>query len=220
MDTGPLAELFRRTLDHVSRAEAEAKLQEMHKIIGFAPAILQIVMNNDSGAVELATRQAAVIYLKNLINTSWNDERETSTALDSAVAMAKREPKWSIHEQDRALIRENLVRACVDSSHESALQLQLSVCILVVSRSDFPGRWPQLVDAVSVYLQTPEPRAWSGALLALYQLVKNYEYKKKEDRGPIYDAFNLLFPQIYQGKYVLVDRGRNMICKFSTNHGP
>lgn len=204
MDPAPLAEFFRRTLDPVTRAESESKLQEMHKIIGFAPAILQIVMNNDSVTVDLATRQAAVIYLKNLINTSWNDEREPATALDSGAVIAKREPKWSIHEQDRALIRENLVRACVDSSRESALQLQLSVCILVVSRSDFPGRWPQLVDAISVYLQTPDPRLWSGALLALYQLVKNYEYKKKEDRAPIYDAFNLLFPQIYEARDVLM----------------
>ena len=197
MEPAPLVELFRRTLDPATRAESESKLQEMHKIIGFSPAILQIVMNNDSGSVDLATRQAAVIYLKNLINTSWNDE-EPSTTLDSAAAIAKREPKWSIHEQDRALIRENLVRACVESSRESALQLQLSVCILVVSRNDFPGRWPQIVDAVSVYIQTPDPHLWSGALLALYQLVKNYEYKKKEDRAPIYDAFNLLLPQIYQ----------------------
>ena len=210
MDLAPLAELFRRTLDPTTRAEAESKLQEMHKIIGFAPSILQIVMNNDSSNVDLATRQAAVIYLKNLINTSWNEDKEPSTALDSAAAIAKREAKWSVHEQDRALIRENLVRACVDSSRESALQLQISVCILVVSRNDFPGRWPQLVDAVSVYLQTPDPRLWPGALLALYQLVKNYEYKKKEDRAPIYDAFNLLFPQIYQASEKIILRLVNM----------
>ena len=36
MDPAPLAELFRRTLDPTTRAEAESKLQEMHKIIGFA----------------------------------------------------------------------------------------------------------------------------------------------------------------------------------------
>ena len=31
----------------------------------------------------------------------------------------------------------------------------------------------------------------------LYQLVKNYEYKKKEDRIPLHEAMNLLLPQIY-----------------------
>jgi hypothetical protein len=37
-----------------------------------------------------------------------------------------------------------------------------------------------------------------GALLCLYQLVKNYEYKKCEERKPLSEAMNLLLPQIYQ----------------------
>jgi hypothetical protein len=39
---------------------------------------------------------------------------------------------------------------------------------------------------------------WLGALLCLYQLVKNYEYKKCEERKPLSEAMNLLLPQIYQ----------------------
>ena len=50
----------------------------------------------------------------------------------------------------------------------------------------------------SIYLQTPEPENWPGALIVLYQLVKNYEYKKKEDRTPLHEAMNLLLPQIYE----------------------
>ena len=48
----------------------------------------------------------------------------------------------------------------------------------------------------SIYLQTPAPEHWPGALTVLYQLVKNYEYKKKDDRAPLNDAMNLLLPQI------------------------
>lgn len=40
--------------------------------------------------------------------------------------------------------------------------------------------------------------AWNGALLCLYQLVKNYEYKKADERAPLTDAMNLLLPMIYQ----------------------
>lgn len=39
---------------------------------------------------------------------------------------------------------------------------------------------------------------WSGALLALYQLVKIYEYKKADERTPLTEAMNLLLPMIYQ----------------------
>lgn len=64
-------------------------------------------------------------------------------------------------------------------------------------KHDFPGRWPQVVDKVSLILQNPEPSGWLGGLLCLYQLVKNYEYKKAEERGPLRDAMQLLLPQLY-----------------------
>lgn len=39
---------------------------------------------------------------------------------------------------------------------------------------------------------------WNGALLCLYQLVKNYEYKKADERTPLTEAMILLLPMIYQ----------------------
>ena len=39
-------------------------LFQLHKIIGFGPLVLQIVMGQD---IELPVRQAAVIYLKNMV---------------------------------------------------------------------------------------------------------------------------------------------------------
>ena len=93
----------------------------------------------------------------------------------------------------RALIRDNLVEANVRATE--VLRVQLSICISMVIKQDYPGRWPQIVDKVSIYLQNPDPVAWPGALAALYQLVKNYEYRKKEERAPLYDAMNLLLPQ-------------------------
>ena len=68
----------------------------------------------------------------------------------------------------------------------------------MIIKHDFPHNWPQVVDQVSIYLQAPEPVNWIGALTCLYQLVKNYEYKKKEERAPLHDAMNLLLPMIYE----------------------
>lgn len=73
---------------------------QIQKIIGFVPSLLQIVMQND---LELPVRQAGVIYLKNLITGSWQD-RETEIGQPIA---------FSIHEQDRAMIRESIVEAIV-----------------------------------------------------------------------------------------------------------
>ena len=77
------------------------------------------------------------------------------------------------------------------------IRIQLAVCVSQIVKHDFPGRWPQIVDKISINLQNPDPSGWLGSLLCLYQLVKNYEYKKAEERGPLRDAMNMLLPQLY-----------------------
>lgn len=64
-------------------------------------------------------------------------------------------------------------------------------------KRDFPHKWPQVVDQISIHLDTGVDN-WLGALTCLYQLVKCYEYKKKEERSPLNDAMNLLLPMIYK----------------------
>lgn len=64
------------------------------------PSLLQIVMQND---LELPVRQAGVIYLKNLITSNWQD-REVEVGQPIV---------FSIHEQDRAMIRDSIVEAIV-----------------------------------------------------------------------------------------------------------
>ena len=76
--------------------------------------------------------------------------------------------------------------------------VQLCVCVNHIVRYDFPGKWTQIVDKISIYLQSPDPSGLMGALLSLYQLVKNFEYKKAEERAPLTEAMNLLLPQIQQ----------------------
>lgn len=55
-------------------------------------------------------------------------------------------------------------------------RIQLAVCISNIVKYDFPGRWTQIVDKITIYLQNPDASCWPGVLLALHQLVKNFEY--------------------------------------------
>ena len=41
--------------------------------------------------------------------------------------------------------------------------------------SDFPDRWPSVVDKISIYLQNPDRNILAGALSCLYKLVKCFE---------------------------------------------
>ena len=66
------------------------------------PTILQIIMQNN---VDQPVRQAGAIYLKNLITNNWSDyEAKPGEPLP-----------FSIHEQDRAMIRGAIVEAIVHS---------------------------------------------------------------------------------------------------------
>ncbi|KAJ8666896.1 hypothetical protein QAD02_008558 [Eretmocerus hayati] len=182
MDPRKLTELLRATIDPAQQKQAEEQLNQVHKIIGFAPGLLQVVMSNE---VDMPVRQAGVIYLKNFITTNWADrEAENATV------------PFSIHEQDRAMIRDAIVDATVHAPE--LVRVQLAVCISNIVKHDFPGRWTQIVDKITIYLQNPDPSCWPGVLLALYQFVKNFEYKKSEERGPLHEAMNLLLPMIYQ----------------------
>ncbi|XP_030570286.1 importin-7 [Drosophila novamexicana] len=185
MEAQKLTELLRATIDPnpEQRKAAEDQLAQIHKIIGFVPTILQIVMQT---TLEQPVRQAGAVYLKNLINSSWSDH-ETKPG----------EPiPFSIHEQDRAMIRSAIVDAIVHAPE--LIRVQLSVCVNHIIKSDFPGRWPQVVDNISIYLQNPDVNGWNGALVTMYQLVKTYEYKRFEERTPLNEAMNLLLPMIYQ----------------------
>ena len=188
MDAANLALLLKNTLDPTARENAEAELKQVHKIIGFCPGLLQVVMTN---TVDSAVRQAGVIYFKNLVSQSWVAKEAPDTP------SVNPELTFSIHEQDKALVRENIVQATVQAPE--VIRIQLALCISMIIKHDFPHKWPKVVDQIFLHLQQQEqPQNWIGALSCLYQLVKNYEYKKKDERAPLNDAMNLLLPMIYR----------------------
>jgi len=178
MNQNVLADLLQQTLDLNGQQNAVSELDRIKISVGFCPGILQIVMNPN---FNLAIRQAGVVYVKNLISNSWSNK-------DSEL--------FTLSDQDKNVIRSNIIEAAVMAPEVIRVQLAVSICMII--RHDFPLRWPDAVKKISIYLQTPEPENWPGALIVLYQLVKNYEYKKKEDRTPLHEAMNLLLPQIYE----------------------
>ncbi|GFY57812.1 importin-7 [Trichonephila inaurata madagascariensis] len=183
MDANKLIEILRATMDPNQREAAEKQLEQVHKIIGFAPSLLQVVMMN---TVELPVRQAGVIYLKNMVAQFWQDkEQEPGKPLI-----------FTIHEQDRAMIRDSIVDALVYAA--DLIRVQLAVCVSNIVKYDFPGKWTGIVDKISVYLQMNDTNVCMGSLLCLYQLVKNFEYKNSEERSPLNEAMNMLLPMIYQ----------------------
>eukprot|EP00063_Salmo_salar_P088621 XP_014063456.1 PREDICTED: importin-8-like isoform X2 [Salmo salar] len=159
-------------------------LSMSYKIINFAPTLLQIIVSEQ---VEFPVRQAAAIYLKNMVSQYWQD-REPS--LGEVVF------PFNIHENDRTQIRDNIVEAIIQCPE--SIRAQLTVCLRAIIKHDFPGRWTAIVDKIGLYLQSQNSSSWYGSLLALYQLVKTYEYKKADERDPLLAAMQIFLPRIQQ----------------------
>eukprot|EP00095_Tigriopus_kingsejongensis_P004972 maker-scaffold96_size378025-snap-gene-2.39 protein:Tk04972 transcript:maker-scaffold96_size378025-snap-gene-2.39-mRNA-1 annotation:"Importin-7" len=184
MNKENVSALLTQTLDPNQQKGAEAQLGQMQKIIGFPLTLLEIVMD---AHYNLATRQSGVILLKRLITNSWSEKSYKPT---EGVA------PFAIHEQDRACIRQHLVQAMIGAPE--ALRIQLGVCVSTVIKSDFPGRWSEVVDQINLNIASGSVETVYGALLVEYQLVKAYEYKKREDRVPLNEAMNLLLPPTFE----------------------
>ncbi|XP_026643708.1 importin-8 isoform X3 [Microtus ochrogaster] len=103
---------------------------------------------------------------------------------------------FNIHENDRQQIRDNIVEGIIRSP--DLVRVQLTMCLRVIIKHDFPGHWPAVVDKMDYYLRSPNSGNWLGSLLCLYQLVKTYEYKKAEEREPLLAAMQIFLPRIQQ----------------------
>lgn len=184
MDLNRIIQALKGTIDPKLRIAAETELNQSYKIINFAPSLLRIIVSDH---VEFPVRQAAAIYLKNMVTQYWPDREPPPGEVIFP---------FNIHENDRQQIRDNIVEGIIRSP--DLVRVQLTMCLRVIIRHDFPGHWPAVVDKIDYYLQSPNSGSWLGSLLCLYQLVKTYEYKKAEEREPLLVAMQIFLPRIQQ----------------------
>lgn len=139
-----------------------------------------------NSGVEDPVRVAAAIYLKNNVNQDWVEIEPVPGGVI----------EYTIHEEDKELIRSQIIDAIVLAPVN--LRSHLAGCVNVIVKHDFPAKWSNLLDKISIYLSNPDPNHWQGSLLALYQLVKNYEYKTGDDRAPLGQVMKVLLPILHQ----------------------
>uniref|UniRef100_A0A8C9ZXI6 Importin 7 n=1 Tax=Sander lucioperca TaxID=283035 RepID=A0A8C9ZXI6_SANLU len=181
MDPESLVEALRGTMDPNLREAAERQLNEGHTQVNFVSTLLRVTMSDQ---LDLPVRQAGVIYLKNMITQHWNDGDGSGTET----------PVNNIPDEDRQFIRDNIVEAIIHSPER--IRVQLTTCIHHMIKHDYPGKWTTIVDKIGFYLQSDNSAGWLGILLCLYQLVKNYEYKKPEERQPLVAAMHIFMPML------------------------
>lgn len=175
MDLTKIIEALQATLIPDQQPQAEEYLKQVNKIIGFPRQLLQIVMSEN---LEMNVRQAGAVFLKNSISNHWVEE----------------EKQFSIHEDDKQVIRENIVQAVIAAPN--VIRVQLSVCVTIIVKSDYPGRWPGFLEKIMTYISSDQHNTWLGSLICLYKLVKHFEYKKSEERQVLHEAMVHILPVI------------------------
>uniref|UniRef100_A0A8D2LD12 Importin 8 n=1 Tax=Varanus komodoensis TaxID=61221 RepID=A0A8D2LD12_VARKO len=103
MDPNRIIQALKGTIDPKLRLAAENELNQSYKIINFAPSLLQIIVSDQ---VEFPVRQAAAIYLKNMVTQYWPDREPPPGEVVFP---------FNIHENDRQQIRDNIVEGIIRS---------------------------------------------------------------------------------------------------------
>lgn len=149
--------------------------------------------------VRFEVRQAAAIQLKNICREGWAERTHYNP-----YASALQEDKTTVHpallsDADKETVKNNLLQALLDEAEKSIRDL-LAETLQTIVIHDFPEKWPTLIPSLLTTIQTSGNNGLRvhNALLAVRKVAKRYEYKSKEQRGPLNDivaqAFPLLLP--------------------------
>ncbi|PIO00699.1 hypothetical protein AB205_0038510 [Aquarana catesbeiana] len=191
MDPNRIIQALRGTIDPKMRLTAENELNQVGALTGLTPSWGNTVITwGDSGregCILITPSVIAAIYLKNMVTQYWPDREPMAGEVIFP---------FNIHENDRQQIRENIVEGIIRSP--DLVRAQLTLCLRVIIKHDFPGRWTSVVDKIGFYLQSQNTASWLGSLLCLYQLVKTYEYKKSDERAPLIAAMQIFLPRLQQ----------------------
>lgn len=159
-----LAEVLQYTLsaDKEERKGAETYLQSVESTPNYGLLLLQLLTTESASPV---IRTAASITFKNFVKRNWRIvEGET----------------LKISEEDRALIKTNIVELMLKSPE--SIQKQLSDAISIIGREDFPEKWKDLIDNLTVHMQINENLNLGtvvGVLQTAHSLFKRFRYEFK-----------------------------------------
>ncbi|KAI6210536.1 D-Importin 7/RanBP7 [Aphelenchoides besseyi] len=185
MDRSLVYNAFQHTTTTGDHTEATNYLNKCSSMIGFPLVILECLSDVN---VDVATRQAAVIYLKNLISRSWAVSEEDAVNTTP------------ISEQDKVDIRSQIIERIIEAPEP--IRVQLCVCVHHILRNDFPYKWASptgggVVDEIIRLLKSQDANRNLVAMLITYRLAKIYEYKRNVDKQPFDDGMRKILPLLF-----------------------
>jgi len=186
--------------DATLRDPAEKFVKSLKHVKGATVMLLQVVAEKQ---VQFEVRQAAAIQLKNICRECWVERVSfTGAPLPPSGGPSGDENKYPLlDDEDKGLVTVNLVETLLTEPEKSIRDL-LGETVHSIAVHDFPEKWPKLLPTLlQTISQSNDPSLAlrvHNALLALRKVCKRYEYKAREQRGPLNEiviqSFPLLLP--------------------------
>ncbi|TPX33573.1 hypothetical protein SmJEL517_g03541 [Synchytrium microbalum] len=149
---------------------------DLTNVDGFLSTLLQIIVSPESDAT---VRQAAAIYFKNQINGRWGRDASEGQLIGP---------------HDTIVVKQNMLQSIVHAPH--IIRLQLSTCLASMLGVDYPEKWPEYLPNVDTLLRSNVRETILGGLICLQELVKVYQWKTIEKRGPLSKIIKTTFPTL------------------------
>ncbi|KAG8903898.1 hypothetical protein FRB99_002598 [Tulasnella sp. 403] len=191
MDVPTLTNLFASTFtsNPNQRKAAELDIRKVGTQEGMITALIQIIGNNN---VDLATRQACVVWLKNRVQRAYH------------ISLTDPNPDHPpIHVSDRVTLRQNIIPLLI-AAPSRAIRVQLTACIKLIIATDFPDDWPELLDHVMTLLSSEDLATVYGGLLVHLEIFKIYKYKTPKQEKLLPKLIEKTFP-------ILVALGQKLV---------
>ncbi|KAI0786127.1 ARM repeat-containing protein [Abortiporus biennis] len=171
MDLQTLSNLFATTYNpdpNVQKA-GELQIRKIGQQEGMVAALLQIIANDN---VELATRQAGAVYLKNRVYNSY--------FVDAANIRPDQTP---IAPSDRDALKTHILPLLAASPSRS-ITLQLANTLKNIVARDFPDNWPDLLPNVKRMLASSGIREVTAGCVAALEMVRAFRFRQQSDILP------------------------------------
>ncbi|KAF8887163.1 armadillo-type protein [Infundibulicybe gibba] len=171
MDLQTLSNLFSTTFnpDPNIRKSAELQIRKVGNEEGVITALLQII---SSDSVDLATRQACAVWIKNRVLSYY--------PVDSSKARAD---NASIAESDRQALRKHVI-PILTISPSRGITLQFAQTLKILVAYDFPERWPELTGEVERMLRSGDIREVHAGCVAALECIRAFRFRTPSDTMP------------------------------------
>eukprot|EP00584_Thalassiosira_punctigera_P008909 CAMPEP_0172545150 /NCGR_PEP_ID=MMETSP1067-20121228/15144_1 /TAXON_ID=265564 ORGANISM="Thalassiosira punctigera, Strain Tpunct2005C2" /NCGR_SAMPLE_ID=MMETSP1067 /ASSEMBLY_ACC=CAM_ASM_000444 /LENGTH=1077 /DNA_ID=CAMNT_0013331839 /DNA_START=115 /DNA_END=3348 /DNA_ORIENTATION=+ len=181
------------------RDPAEASIKQLKFVPGATQMLLHIT---EEKQVQYEVRQAAAIQLKNICRECWV-ERVSYLGIPLPSIDGSTNPDGTpvkptlLLDEDKSAVRTKLIE-CLLAEPDKSIRDLMAETVHCIAIHDFPDQWPGLLpvllQAIQLNADPSQALRVHNALLAMRKVCKRYEYKSREQRGPLNQIVVLSFP--------------------------